>query len=202
MSTSLPQTDQQSKRSKVKSVPTLQAGPSIEELKEEEMYDADVEVVGPDEYEEADSDEEILDHSRKSSQSEAESDWQRDVLHSLNNLDCDSGTSGSSRPSSSGNKRKREDDLTFFRNKHLRSRSPTPNVEIEEIASDEPATILKVVQSLRNRPRSVRKPQTRLRNTSGTSSGDFFAARGLINQSEVPPRIGVSERDDVHMDVD
>ena len=135
--------------------PRPASGPEIRELiDDEELYDADIEIVEPDAYEDADSDDEF-DTSGKSSDSGVDTnDWQREILPQLKSLDCDSEDTSPSTPTSSNKKRKRDDDLTFIRMKSLKDRSPTPQVEIEEVVSDEP------VQHARQRSKPLRKIQS------------------------------------------
>lgn len=123
---------------------------------DEELYDADIEVIEPDEYEEPECED---DSNGTTSSTESPIDEKdslpRDVIRGLRKLDCESQSTASSHPGSSHSKRKREDDLTFFRSKQIRSRSPTPLVEIEEAASDEPSHMVRrrlKIKSRKSRP--------------------------------------------------
>ena len=128
------------------------SGPEVREMvDDEELYDADVEVIEPDSYEDAVSDEDFATSSKSSDSGEDTNDWQREILPRLKSLDCDSEDTSPSTPTSSSKKRKRDDNLIFIRRKSLKDRSPTPQVEIEEVASDEP------VQHARHWSKSSRK---------------------------------------------
>lgn len=131
------------------------SGPEIREMvDDEELYDADIEVIEPDAYEDAGSDDDFGTSSKSSDSGVDTNDWQREILPRLKSLDCDSEDTSPSTPTSSSKKRKRDDNLVFFRRKSLKDRSPTPQVEIEEVASDEPT------QHARHRPKPSRKVQS------------------------------------------